>query len=99
MRRSTSRSTSIATADVMLLSLVLQLPCRQQAVRPMLVHPVQITQTVIDDPVGIPCGDVVLLDDTHLVGVDLVDVVEAHDHRVRDPPRGGWPLCGQPETE
>src|SRR5207342_535402 len=72
----------------------------QDAVGEVVVHPVEVLPPAVDDAARVPRGDVLL---GRVLGherrVDLVDVVEAHDHVVLDPLRLGGLLCGKPEAD
>jgi len=48
------------------------------------VHPVEVVPAGGDDPLRVPRRHVLLGRDLHQAGVDLVDVLEAHDDRVGD---------------
>ncbi len=58
------------------------------------------SQRLVDDPLGVPGRDLLL---TYVLGhergVDLVDVVEAHDDDVGDAARLRRALGGQPEAD
>ena len=56
----------------------------QDLVGEMVVHPVEVVPARGDDPLCVPGGHRLLGGDLHEAGVDLVDVLEAHDDGVVD---------------
>ena len=60
--------------------------CDQRLVGKVLVHPVQVLVAALDDAERVPRGHVLLPEvGAHEVRVNLVDVLQPHDHAVGDP--------------